>query len=99
LSEQVIIVGIVAVVIVVAILVFRHKGEVDVDLPGVKGRGAFERAPTRGRTKMKDVGAGRNVRVDDTADGDIDMTRVHAGDRIDVSRSSGGRSEHPTIDP
>ena len=93
MATEVIIVGIVAVVIVIAILVFRHKGEVDVDVPGFKGRGAFERAPARGRIRMKDVGAGQTVEVDDTADGDIDMTRVHAGDRVDVARSRDVESE------
>jgi hypothetical protein len=99
MSSQVIIVGIIAVVIVVAILVFRHKGEVDVDVPGFKGRGAFERAPMRGRIKIKDVGAGRNIRVDDAADGDIDIARVRAGDRVDISRSRGVRSERPPAEP
>lgn len=92
MTEQVIIVGIVALVVVVAILVFRHRGVIDVEVPGFKGRGAFERARSRGSVKVRHIDAGRDVRVHDAADGHVDVARVRAGDHVDISRSGGSES-------
>jgi len=93
-TALVIVLGILALVFVAFFAVFRSKGKGKIKGPwgtGLEVEGSNETQ----RTRVRDVDAGRNVRVTETGGRGVDASKLKAGEDVDISSSSSGGASPP----